>query len=97
MAIQYDNIPNGRSAKGYSGLLTNSDNVSNKRYSYDNTSASVVTALDIDWCGAVLPNADLATGNNITINTTGDLLNLVTEMQQEIYVLSAAICALSGN
>ena len=54
-------------------------------------------AVDIDWNQAILPDADLATGNGVTINTTGDLLSLINEMQKEIYVLSAAICALSGN
>lgn len=57
----------------------------------------IINAVDIDWNQAILPNADLATGNGVTINTTGDLLNLINEMQKEIYVLSAAICALSGN
>ena len=45
------NIPNGF-AKGYANILTNSDNVKNQHYDYDSESDPIVTALDIDWCGA---------------------------------------------
>lgn len=55
----------------------------------------IVNIADIDWNGAVLPNANLQDGKSMTINTTADLLKLVNEMQKEIYVLSAAVIALS--
>ena len=53
-----------------------------------------VNAVDIDWNSAVLENGDLATGGSKTIYTTGDLLKLIDDMQQEIYTLAAAVIAI---
>ena len=58
-------------------------------------SAFAVSGIDIDWNGAVLPNGNLENSSSLTINTTGELLNLINEMQKEIYALSAAVIALA--
>jgi hypothetical protein len=39
-----------------------------------------INAVDIDWNGAVLPQSDISNGGSLTINNTGDLLNLVNEI-----------------
>ena len=54
-----------------------------------------VNAVDIDWNEAVIPYGNLETGKDVTINSTGELLSLISKMQQEIFVLSAAVAALS--
>jgi len=59
--------------------------------------SGILNIVNIDWNGAIIPNGDLANGTSKTINTTGELLSLINEMQQEIYVLSAAVVALSNN
>ena len=56
-----------------------------------------VNAVDIDWNEGIVPNGDLANGTSKTIKTTGDLLSLINTMQQEIYVLSAAVVALANK
>lgn len=56
-----------------------------------------LNAVEIDWNGAVLPNADIANATSKTINTTSDLLELVNEMQKEIYVLGAAVISLANK
>ena len=55
-------------------------------------------AININWNGAVLPNGS-STGGSITIERTDQLLELINNMQDEIYVLTAAVIALSdvGN
>ena len=58
---------------------------------------TTINGLEIDWNGAVLRNANFQSGGELTINTTGELLNLINEMQKEIYVLSAAVIALSSK
>lgn len=63
-----------------------------------NTSTSIkpaVNAVDIDWNEAVIPYGNLETGDSVTVNSTGELLSLISKMQQEIFVLSAAVAALS--
>ena len=50
---------------------------------------TILNAVEIDWNGAVLSNADIA--------TTSDLLELVNEMQKEIYVLGAAVISLANK
>ena len=57
----------------------------------------VINAVDIDWNGAILPNANISTGGSVTINTTGQLLKLINDMQQEIYTLAAAVIAIGNN
>ena len=56
---------------------------------------SAVNAVDIDWNEAVIPYGNLETGESVTVKTTGELLSLISKMQQEIFVLSAAVAALS--
>ena len=56
-----------------------------------------VNAVEIDWNGAVLEGADLENNTNLTLNTSGDLLKLIEDIQKEIYVLSAAVIALGSN
>lgn len=58
---------------------------------------TIVNAVDIDWNGAVIPNGNLASGTSTTINSTGELLSLIDEMQAEIYVLAAAVSALAAK
>ena len=53
-----------------------------------NPSTSVkpaVNAVDIDWNEAVIPYGNLETGDSVTVNSTGELLSLISRMQQEIY------------
>lgn len=58
---------------------------------------TILNAVEIDWNGAVLSNADIANATSKTINTTSDLLELVNEMQKEIYVLGAAVISLANK
>ena len=70
----------------------------NTPWSTLNTSTPVqpaVNAVDIDWNEAVIPYGNLETGESVTVNSTGELLSLISKMQQEIFVLSAAVAALS--
>ena len=60
-------------------------------------SSFILQSVLIDWNGAQLPNADPTTGSTITLNRTEDLLNLINEMQKEIYTLTAAVIALSNK
>jgi len=64
---------------------------------YNAGSYHIVEAPDIKWCGAVLPNGDISTGGQMSIDTTGELLSLINSMQNEIYVLGAAVMALLGS
>ena len=56
-----------------------------------------VNAVDIDWNEAVIPYGNLETGDSTTINSTGELLSLISRMQQEIFELSATVTALNNN
>ena len=85
---------NGLVAFTDEGKLAFSDNVVTDLRSGD-TAAKLFDAVQIDWNGAYLDSADIQNGGPLTINTTGDLMTLVNEMQKEIYVLSAAVIALS--
>lgn len=44
-----------------------------------------VNAVDIDWNAAVIPYGFLNKGYSVTVNSTGELLSLISKMQQEIY------------
>ena len=57
--------------------------------------AYTINAVDIDWNNAVIPYGNLETGESVTVKTTGELLSLISKMQQEIFILSAAVAALS--
>ena len=56
-----------------------------------------INAVDIDWNGAVLPNGNIGNATSVTINTTGELLKLIDDMQKEIYALSAAVIAIGSQ
>ena len=44
-----------------------------------------VNAVDIDWNEAVIPYGNLENGDSVTVNSTGELLSLISKMQQEVY------------
>ena len=67
--VTFKNVPNSP-AKGYNGLLTNIDNVSNGRYLYDDDSSPLICALDINWAG-------IEVENDKTINTTDELISWI--------------------
>ena len=56
-----------------------------------------VNAVDIDWNAAVIPYGNLENGDSATVNSTGELLSLISRMQQEIFELSATVTALNNN
>lgn len=56
-----------------------------------------VNAVDIDWNAAVIPHGNLENGDSVTVNSTGELLSLISRMQQEIFELSATVTALNNN
>ena len=56
-----------------------------------------VNAVDIDWNEAVIPYGNLENGDSVTVNSTGELLSLISRMQQEIFELSATVTALNNN
>ena len=64
----------------------------------DEDNFGIVNAADIAWNGAVLPSS------NTTINTTGQLLNLINSMSsqistlnEQVYALGAAVIAIGSN
>ena len=59
--------------------------------------AYTINAVDIDWNNAVIPYGNLETGENANVKTTGELLSLISKMQQEIFELSATVTALNDN
>lgn len=93
--MTFNNLPTG-AAKGFNSIVTRPDNISNKKYSRDPESDPSIVALDITWCGAQLPNSSDTAGSQ-TISTTEELLTLINEMNKRIYVLSAAVIALSSR
>ena len=93
--MNFNNIPTGQSALGLSQYITRDDNISNKRYAYDGADP-LIAALDIDWCGAQLPNSSDTAGSQ-TVSSTEDLLTLINEMNKRIYVLTAAVIALANR
>ena len=90
--IRFERIPTAGMSK--SAIMNRSANV------WSDTSSTwmpAINAVDIDWNNAVLPNASTTNGGEVTINTTGELLKLINDMQDEIYVLTAAVIALTQN
>ena len=67
--IRFNNVPT-YPATGFTTLLTNIDNVTNNKYKYDNDSDPIISALDINWCGAEIEPG-------VTINTTDELINWI--------------------
>ena len=68
-------------------------------YTLDTTTPlkPAVNAVDIDWNEAVIPYGNLETGESTTVNSTGELLSLISRMQQEIFELSATVASLNDN
>ena len=67
-------------------------------YTLDTSTVTpAVNAVDIDWNAAVIPHGNLETGESTTVNSTGELLSLISRMQQEIFELSATVTALNNN
>ena len=56
-------------------------------YTLDTTTPlkPAVNAVDIDWNEAVIPYGNLENGDSVTVNSTGELLSLISKMQQEVY------------
>ena len=76
------NVTNERAA-GKASKYTHTDNLTNGVYTADgqgSTPTFALNAVDIDWNGAVLPQSNISNGGSLTINNTGDLLNLVNEI-----------------
>ena len=93
--INFNNLPTD-SALGFSQYLTRYDNLTReKTYSWDDGDP-VLAAVDIDWCGAQLPNSNNL-GTNLSISNTSDLLTLINDMNKRIYALTAAVIALSNK
>lgn len=90
---------------GFSTKRSNSNVLDNRKYSVegkqqlintgDDAAGYSVNAIDIDWNAAELPNANPSDGGKKTIYTSGELLKLIDDIQKEIYVLTAAVIALS--
>ena len=68
-------------------------------YTLDTTTPlkPAVNAVDIDWNAAVIPYGNLETGESTTVNSTGELLSLISRMQQEVFELSATVTSLNDN
>ncbi len=83
--IYYSNISQRR-AKGYPGLITNENNVTEDNY-YDYKAASpkLIVALDIDFAGAQIHDINNQT---VTINNISDLLYQIQQHAQAIRQLS---------
>lgn len=56
----------------------------------------IINAAEIDWNEAQLPNSGDTAGNQ-EIKSTGNLLSLINEMNKRLYVLTAAVIALSNK
>ena len=70
-------------AYGFGSKYTHNDNLTDGVYKADgagSTPSLSINAVDIDWNGAVLPQSNISNGGSLTINNTGDLLNLVNEI-----------------
>ena len=83
-----------RTLGGNNGVITNGKYDINKKQSGN---YFYINAIDIDWNNAKLPNSDSSTSGLKTIQTTGELLKLIDDMQKEIYVLTAAVIALNNS
>ena len=80
--IQFNNIQK----EGYNSVLRYV--LADTPWSTLNPSTPVkpaVNAVDIDWNAAVIPYGNLETGESTTVNSTGELLSLISRMQQEVY------------
>lgn len=63
----------------------------------DSEWGGVINAIDIDWNCAYLPNVTLSNlEDNNKINTTGDLLYLINDMQGQINLLAELVSSYIG-
>ena len=62
-----------------------------------NPANKFINAIDIDWNGAQLTKGDGSSSSTRTINTTGDLLDVINKQQEQIYVIASAMVALQGG
>lgn len=100
--INYENITTNASWAIPQKYNSNNEQLIHLKYSGNSFRSTapvktVLNAVEIDWNGAVLPDGDIANATSKTINTTSDLLELVNEMQKEIYVLGAAVISLANK
>lgn len=96
--MNYSNIPNVPCDKRNAAWVNGANTDRNDNYTPNmNVSYMLTFAPDINWCGALLPNASPSSAGAITINTSSDLLDLINNMQQEIYTLTAAVIALANK
>ena len=99
--IQYSKLPDSSDRIWTVPQKSGKFRISHTNTYFDTNPVDVVkciNAVEIDWNGAILPAADIQSGNSVEINSTSDLLKLINEMQKEIYVLSAAVIAIgTGN
>ena len=92
--MTFSNIPN-YPALGFTQILTHDDNIRGVMYN-PGDGDPILSALDINWCGAQLSNSS-DNGGNKSINTTEELLTLVNDMNKRLYTLAAAVVALSNR
>lgn len=97
--IEFTSIDNTGSWKVPRNNLTSPTHLKSGANEFSRTGdpITILNAIEIDWNGAVLENADIENANSKTINTTSDLLELINEMQKEIYVIGAAVIASAGQ
>ena len=98
--IEFTNVQNSNiyAAGGKYSISLNDDG--NGKFDTTLTGAEITksfNSIEIDWNGARLPNGDPSTGQQKVINTTGELMKQIDDMQKEIYVLTAAVIALASN
>lgn len=94
--IDFNNINVGEKVFSTGGKYSHVDNTWDGVYDPADIYMSV-NAVEIDWQGAKLPNVSLSyLQNNNTINTSGDLLALINDMQGQINVLAELVTSYMG-
>ena len=80
------NVTNERT-NGWGTKYTHTDNLTNGVYTADgqgSTPSFALNAIDIDWNGGQLTKGDGSSSSTRTINTTGDLLDVINKQQERI-------------
>ena len=85
--MQYTNIPN-KPVTQTPGVFGQGDSMDRNGF-YEPRGILSVPTTEIDWCGAQMDGA--------TINSSDDLLELINNIQNEIYTLTAAVIALANK
>lgn len=85
--MTYNSIPNKYvlNSPGVFGHAESAD-INGK---YEPSTKKSIPTTEIDWCGAQM--------NSGTINSSDDLLELINNIQNEIYTLTAAVIALANK